>query len=417
MEIRNNRMYIGKHSVSALAKEYKTPLMLFDRDKLIANMNVISKFNGQVVYASKAFLDPTIIKLCGKYNWGIDAVSLGDLYVIEKSGFDCSNIYFHGNNKSLDELKMALKLGVIIVVDNLGELETLCELTKNKSDIVKTFFRINPGIDAHTHYFIQTSLLSSKFGESIFDSVAIEKSISLYKANPQLKLLGFHSHIGSQIVDSTAFIKNAKVMLDMSKDVSENYGYELTSLNIGGGFGIRYTDEAVSLEEMITSLNNFIGDYQKQIGTNLLMLIEPGRSVVGDACTTVYKMSYLKETFGKKRYIFVDGGMTDNIRPALYQAKYTVVNPDMVVGETVLADVVGKCCESGDIVASDVNVVYQEGGYLVVLATGAYCYMMSSNYNNALRPLVLMVGDKIETMIRRQSLDDLWSLFGKEIND
>ena len=234
--------------------------------------------------------------------------------------------------------------------------------------------------------------------------------MNFYVENPSIKLLGFHSHIGSQITEVDAFLKNAEVMVEFTLKMANKYNYELTELNLGGGFGIRYIAEEVDLASMLKAFSSKLDSLVKDTSINKIY-IEPGRSVVGRSGMTLYTGSMIKTTYGGKKYLFVDGGMTDNIRPALYQAEYEVLNPVNLDGEKVLVDVVGKCCESGDIVSKDTKIAFSKGDPILVLSTGAYGYSMSSNYNSALKATVILVSDEIEVISRRETLDDLMRLY------
>ena len=418
LNIKNNEMYINKYSFNELRKEYGTPLYIYDKEEMLYNIETFNKyfkgenFVSQVVYASKAFLVPRMCEIISEYDWMIDAVSIGDLHII-KNSMDIKKAVFHGNNKSYEELVYAITNNVgIIVVDNYEELFTIKELADKYEKTVNTMFRVNPGIEAHTHSYIQTSLLSSKFGESIYDEEVLDKIMKFYVANPNVLLLGFHSHIGSQITEADAFLKNAEVMVEFTLKMTNKYNYELTELNLGGGFGIRYISEEVNLEDMLKSFSSKLDSLVK--GTSIKKIyIEPGRSVVGRSGMTLYTGSMIKQTFGGKKYLFVDGGMTDNIRPALYQAEYDVINPVNLDGEKIIVDVVGKCCESGDIVSKGTSIAFTKGDPILVLSTGAYGYSMSSNYNSALKPTVILVDEKIEVISRRETLDDLMRLYNK----
>ena len=343
----------------------------------------------------------------------MDAVSLGDMFIASNAGFDLGRLVLHGNNKSLEELEYALKNHVgLIVVDNYYELTQLNNLTKDLNKEVNILIRINPNIDAHTHKYIQTSKMESKFGVNICDSKEINKMITLIKTNSLIKFKGIHAHIGSQIFEKEAFILESRKLIEFVNELNNTYDLTLTTLNLGGGFGIKYleSDQGMSIPDMMKELVSFV---EKELDkTNSLvnhLMIEPGRSIVGNAGITLYKCSQIKKTYGKKQYLFIDGGMADNIRPALYDAVYSVdVVNKMNSEKEVLVDVVGKCCESGDIIRRDVlvpNICDQD--ILMVYSTGAYNYTMSSNYNSLLRPAVLLVGDEVKVLKERQKLEDL----------
>lgn len=419
----NNEAYLNNHKLSDIAKEYKTPLYVMDDVHLRKTLDDFknyfkgSTFNPYVVYASKAFMTPYICNLMTEYNNYMDSVSIGDLYVAQYSGFNMEHIVFHGNNKSIEELEYAIKENVgIIVVDNYHELCLLDTLLKNnkKQNIL---IRVNPGIDAHTHKYIQTAKLSSKFGESIYDAEIIDKLITKIKTSENLNLLGFHAHIGSQIHESEAFITEIDKMVAFQLDICSRYNIQLPTLNLGGGFGIKYEkdEKNLSIKDMMITISNHLDEVLKNQKIIKNIMIEPGRSIVGPAGITLYTCSQIKKTYGGKNYLFIDGGMTDNIRPALYDATYEcdIVNK-MEDNKEILVDVVGKCCESGDIIRQNVLVPQiEKDDILVVYATGAYNHSMSSNYNNHLKPAVVSVGETVKLVSRRESLDDLCKLFEK----
>ncbi len=421
-KIINNEAYLHNYKLSDLAKEYKTPLYVMDDLHLRKTLDDFknyfkgSTFNPYVVYASKAFMTPYICKLMSEYNFYMDSVSLGDLYVAKYSNFNMEHIVFHGNNKSIEELNYAVNENVgIIVVDNLYELTVLDDILKGKNKKQDILIRINPGIDAHTHKYIQTAKLSSKFGESIYDAEIIDKLIKKVKSSENLNLLGFHAHIGSQIHESGAFTTEIDKMVAFQLDISTRYDIQLPTLNLGGGFGIKYTkdEKNIEIKDIMTIVSNHLDRVLKNQKIVKNIMIEPGRSIVGPAGITLYSCSQIKKTYGGKNYLFVDGGMTDNIRPALYEAVYEcdVVNK-MNNKKEVLVDVVGKCCESGDIIRQNVEMpLIDNNDVLVVYATGAYNHSMSSNYNNHLKPAVIAVGKKIELVARRETLEDLCKLF------
>ncbi len=420
MSIINNEIYIGKYKASDLANIYKTPLYVYDEQGIIDKIEtfkkyfVSKKYECFTVYASKAFLAPRMCDILKEYNMGIDAVSSGDLYMINKSHFPMENVVLHGNNKSNEELGMAIDLGVgYVVVDSLDELIRLDKLAKTAKNPVKTLIRVNPGIEAHTHAYIETSLLNSKFGESIYDKEVFLKMAEIYKNSSKVVFEGFHSHIGSQINQVDSFLAQGKAMGKFVIDFYKKTGLKVKTLNMGGGFAIKYLDDdkEISLKDMLPKMVKNLEDIfsQEDVGLEKLM-IEPGRSLVGDSGVTLYKAGSGKTTYGGKKYVFIDGGMADNIRPALYQAKYSVDIANRVEsGKRELKDVVGKCCESGDIIASDVMLgEVKENDTILVYSTGAYCYSMSMNYNGLIRGAVVFVNDdKCNVVIRRQTVMDL----------
>lgn len=416
----DNELYLGKFRLSDLAKEYKTPLYVYDELGINNKIDIFKKsfisdsFITTIVYASKAFLAPYLCKLLENKGLSIDAVSIGDLLLLKQAKFPMERVIFHGNNKSIEELNLCLDLNVkYIVIDSLRELKRLDILTQEKKIKCNTLFRVNPGIKAHTHEFIQTSLLDSKFGESINDSLIFEKIVDIYKHSPYLFLKGFHAHIGSQINVSSSFGKEVEVLLDFIEMFQKVNGYNVRVLDIGGGFGIKYldTDTPLDLEETLQNVVKIVENKMKTRGLFIEeLLIEPGRSIVGDSGITLYTCGGSKQTFSKKNLCIVDGGMADNIRPALYRANYSVDIANRVNGsEKYVYDVVGKYCESGDIIARNVILgKVKDKDIIVTHSTGAYCYSMSSNYNGSLRPAVIFVkDDKVKEAIKRETYEDL----------
>lgn len=420
MKIINNEIYIGKYKASDLAKTYKTPLYVYDEAGIIDKVETFKKyfksdkFECETVYASKAFLAPRICDILKRYDFGIDAVSGGDLFLINKSHFPMGKVVLHGNNKSIEELGMAIDLGVgYIVIDSLDELMRLENLVKGKKCKVKTLVRVNPGIEAHTHAYIETSLLNSKFGESIYDKEVFLKMAEIYKNSDNLLFEGFHSHIGSQINQPDSFIAQGKTMGKFVIDFYKATNLKVKVLNMGGGFAIKYLDDDVeiNLKDMLTKM---VKNLEEIFSDNIVglekLMIEPGRSLIGDSGVTLYTAGASKTTFGGKKYVFIDGGMPDNIRPALYQAKYSVdVANRYESGKKELKDVVGKCCESGDIIATDIMLgEVKEKDTIIVYSTGAYCYSMSMNYNGLTRGAVIFVNDdEVHVAIKKQTFEDL----------
>lgn len=421
MNVLDNELYIGSFSAKELVNKYNSPLYVYDETHIRHKLDlfkkyfVSDKYECKVVYASKAFFCPYLANIIKEYNMGIDSVSLGDLYMIKHSSFPMEDVVLHGNNKSEEELKYAILNNVgVIVCDSFYEIKKIASMNLNKK--VHILLRVNPGIEAHTHEYIQTSLLSSKFGESIYDKEKIYEIVNYLKDKENIVFEGFHCHIGSSICEAKFFGDACDVMMDFVRDVEEKTNYHFNILNLGGGFGIKYleSDKEIDLKEILNTICFKINDYLDKHNMSIkTLMIEPGRSVVGDSGCTLYKVGSVKETYGKKKYVFVDGGMTDNIRPALYQATYTVDIATNINGEEELVDVVGPCCESGDIVCKDVMLAKaKEGDILVAYCTGAYGYSMSSNYNGSLRANVIFVnGDDVHIGIKRESFDSLCANF------
>ncbi len=403
----------------ALAQEYGTPLYVMDetviRQALRDYKDSIDSCypaGGMVCYASKACSFKEIYRIVAEEGCGVDVVSGGELYTALAAGFPPEHIDFHGNNKTPEELKMALESGVgRIVVDNLHELQRLSALAVEMGKTATIHLRITPGIDAHTHDFIRTGCIDSKFGFTLSNGDAME-GIKLALSLPGLNLSGVHCHIGSQIFDEQPFIHAAEVMLTFMKQVQNDTGHTLTELNVGGGFGIRYTAEDNPKPN---------GEYMRLVSQAAIakaaeldfpfpyILIEPGRSVVASAGLTLYTVGGIKEIPDVRTYVHVDGSMADNPRYSLYGATYTVVNAshaDRPADTTVT--VAGRCCES-DLLQENTPVAKcDEGDILAVLATGAYNYSMASHYNRLPNPAVVMVKEgEARVVVRRETYADV----------
>ena len=421
-KIINNDAYLNGYKLEDLAKKYTTPLYLVDEFSVREAISDYQKyFRGQnfkstIVYASKAFLVPKMAQIINEYNLYMDAVSMGDLYVALNANFPANHLVFHGNNKSKEELIFAIenKIG-LIVVDNYYELKNLIQLCEERKIVQNILFRVNPGIDAHTHQYIQTAKFTSKFGESIYDEKTIDNIMKTITTTKSLNLLGFHAHIGSQIHEMEAFKMEIDKMIKFQMEIASKYKYSLPLLNLGGGFGIKYEyqEKSLSIKDMMSGLSQKLDEML--VSNNMIkeVMIEPGRSIIGPAGITLYECAQIKKTYGGKNYLFVNGGMTDNIRPALYHAVYEcdIVNK-MNNQKEILVDVVGKCCESGDIIRHNVLVPHIDSGdIMVVYATGAYNYSMSSNYNNLFKPAVVLLGEKPIIISRKENINDLTRLF------
>ena len=418
----NGKLTINNHSFEDLRNEYKTPLYIIDEKQLNKNIKAYednfksSMFETKVVYASKALLNYEIVRIMDNHNFYLDAVSIGDLYIINNVLHSLKHVVFHGNNKSYDELVYAVENGIgFIVIDNIPELKMLDEITNKLGKYVEILVRVNPHIDTHTHKFIQTSKVASKFGISISDKDAYDDVMRITKRNSNLKWVGLHAHIGSNIFEESSFEKEINVMVNFLNKMNNSYHIALSTLNIGGGIGVKYNrkDPNIKLEEFVRVIISYLED--SICKTNSLIrnvMIEPGRSIVGNAGVTLYTISQVKSS-GLKNYIMIDGGMNDNIRCALYNAKYVadIVNKPNDL-KVLLADVVGKCCESGDIIIEDGLFPKPEpNDLLIVYTTGAYNYSMSSNYNSLLRPAMVLVGDEVKEIVKREDLSDLTKNF------
>ena len=427
MKNRDGILEIGGVSARELLKKYGSPLYVMDQELIEENLKRFKdnfksdRFDTSIVYASKAFLCKGICKLVNRFGLDIDAVSGGELYLIHSSGMPMERVHMHGNNKSLEELEMCIDYGVgSIILDGKDEIEKLSRLCREKNKKMKVMLRINIGIDAHTHEYIKTAKHTSKFGISIFrnDFLSVVKRIV---EDENFVFLGFHSHIGSQIFDSKAFLEEVDILIEKTKEISEKLGVTIPEINLGGGFGIYYTEEDRPLE-LGKFMRDIISRIEHMIDVENYPLkkvsIEPGRSMVANAGTTLYTVGGTKDTYGGIKYLFIDGGMTDNIRPALYQAKYkAVVANKLDETETEKVTIAGKCCESGDVLIKDIELPKCEiGDIIAVFSTGAYGYSMASNYNKVCRPAVVFVKDgKSALAIRRETYEDLVRLDGDEV--
>ena len=414
---------IGGADCVELAQNLGTPLYVFDEAHIRKMMSVFRDTlekeydgNGMVLYASKAFSCKAIYRIADQENIGIDVVSGGELYTAIQAGFPTEKIYMHGNNKLDYEIGEALdaKIGCI-VADNYSEIDKINSEAEKRGIKQDILLRINPGIEAHTHAFVQTATTDSKFGFSISDGTA--KKITEYalkKKNVQLK--GYHCHIGSQIFEKQSFVLAVEKCMDFLSEIRTDFGFAAKTLNLGGGYGVWYTDEdkkisADGYAEYLTALIDAVKNKAKEKGLDLpYLLIEPGRSIVGEAGITLYTVGAIKEIPGVKKYVAVDGGMFDNPRYALYQSKYTPILANRANEEaTEIVSIAGKCCESGDLIAVNVSLPKAESGdILAILSTGAYNYSMAMNYNrNMIPPCVLVKDGKAEYIVKKQSYEDL----------
>ena len=413
---------IGGVDCRSLADEFGTPLYVYDEAKIMkqaddAVLNFSSdKFDTEVVYASKALSSVALFKLLAAQGIGFDVVSGGELYCAMKAGVGMDKVYFHGNNKSDQEIEMALDAGIgYFVIDNVMECNRLVGLAEKRKRSTKVLLRINPGISAHTHEYIMTSKPDSKFGIYIENKEHIYNVIDTLKESPYIRLAGFHSHIGSQIIDAESFEKALGTMIEFLAEMKRSKGLDNLELSIGGGFGIKYVaeDDPVPLGQMCANLVRYAEEALKKSGVTISKLItEPGRAMVGEAGYTIYTIGDMKKS-GDKNYIFVDGGMSDNIRHALYDAEYTCVLPEKFSKESQISYcIAGKNCESGDILIADIMLPEAEtGDLLTIYSTGAYGYSMASNYNRLGRPAVVFARDgKARLIIKRETYEDQYRL-------
>ncbi|MGI6096992.1 MAG: diaminopimelate decarboxylase [Dethiobacteria bacterium] len=412
-------LLIGGCDLVKLASEYGTPLYVYDeeliRKKCRLYKNAFAKEypNAEVVYAGKAFLTTAMCRLVDEEGLALDVVSGGELYTALEAGFPVSRIYFHGNNKTEEELDLALEVGVgRIVADSLMELEFLDEIARQKGKEVDLYLRVKPGIKAHTHHYIQTGQEDSKFGLGISDGQVLA-AVDFVCSRKRLNLKGLHCHIGSQILNPKPFRLAARVMMKLIAEIKSKKGILLNELNLGGGLGIRYTsaDEPCDFDSFIRLLAETVRQEAGEMNLPLpKLMIEPGRSIVGEAGVTLYRVGTIKDIPNIRRYVSVDGGMTDNLRPALYEAEYValVANKASAAAKEVVT-IAGKNCESGDILIKDIKLPeLEKGDILAVLSTGAYHYSMANNYNRNPRPAVVFVRDgRADLVVKRESWRDL----------
>ena len=419
MTVENGELNISGVGVSELKAQYGTPLYVYDENMLVNQCRTFinnfrsSKFNTEVLYASKAFSCLEVLRIASREGLGVDVVSLGEIHTAYKAGYDMKRAYFHGNNKTREELQYALEVGVgTIVIDNDYEYEMINEIVRESGNTVDVLLRINTGIDAHTHEYIKTAKDDSKFGYSVYDET-IYDLIADINNQSNLNFVGFHSHIGSQIFEKNSFFEAVKVVMEFTRRVQGRLGLTISVLNLGGGFGVYYTEEdrpfelAEFLREYIEVVeresDNFDLDLTK-------VVIEPGRSLTCNAGSTLYSVGGVKKTFAGREYVFVDGGMADNPRYALYKAKYEAMLANKMNEEAdTTYTVAGKCCESGDMLVMDANLPKAEqGDLLLVSSTGAYNYSMSSNYNRLPKlPVVFVKDGTSRLVVKGETLEDL----------
>ncbi|MGA7677118.1 MAG: diaminopimelate decarboxylase [Dehalococcoidia bacterium] len=418
----HGHLHIGGCDCVELVKKFGTPLYVLDEATLRSKCQEFkTEFtkrysNTLIIYASKAFLNRALAIIFKEEGLGLDVVSGGELSVAQSVDFPPEKVYFHGNNKTADELKLALDWGIgRIVVDNFDELELLNSLAGEMGVRQTILLRLTPGVDPHTHRHTTTGILDSKFGFPLATGQA-ETAVTKAMAASNLNLIGLHFHLGSPIPDTSPYQIAISLVLNFAKDMETKHGFHLTELSPGGGFAVRYTadyrtpsiaDYAEAITAKISSLANELGlTFPK-------LIIEPGRAIVAQAGVALYAVGSIKEIPGVRKYICVDGGMGDNIRPSLYEARYDVLVANKASdGESTNVTIAGKYCESGDILARDVSLASVSAGDIIAIpVSGAYSIPMSSNYNMVTRPAIVMVKDGKARLIRkRESYKDLMRL-------
>lgn len=414
---------IGGADCVALAEQFSTPLYVFDEAYIRRMMRIYQdtinteyQGKGLVLYASKAFSCEAVYSIARSEGIGVDVVSGGELYTALRAGFPADKITMHGNNKLPYEIEQALDAHIgMIVVDSHSEADFIEREAEKRGIVQNVLIRINPGVEAHTHAYVQTATPDSKFGFSVANGAA-EEMTGYVLSKPHLRLHGYHCHIGSQIFEKQSFVLAVRKNLAFMAEMKAKLGFEADSLNMGGGFGIWYAEGDAMIDvdgyaDYLRALISTVKEGCEELGLRLPYLyLEPGRSIVGEAGITLYTVGAIKEIPGIRKYIAIDGGMFDNPRYALYQSKYTAILANRAAEDaTELVSIAGKCCESGDLIGVDFNLPKANtGDILAVLSTGAYNYSMASNYNRNLIPPVVLVKDgKAEYIVKPQSYEDL----------
>lgn len=418
-----NHLVIGGVSAVEIAKKYGTPVNVYDltliKEKIKTFKNAFSKYENktQVAYASKAFSSLALFEVLAEEDVSLDVVSGGELYLALKAGFEKSRIHFHGNNKSYEELKTAISEQIgCIVVDNFYEIVMIEKLVNELNVTIDILLRVTPGVEAHTHEYITTGQADSKFGFDLA-SGQVDQAIKQIKEIENINMIGLHSHIGSQIFEVEGYEIVIEKLLQKASEWKKMYDFNLKVLNVGGGFGIKYTDDdsPLPLDKYAKAIIRSVRTHSAANNLNLPEIwIEPGRSIVGEAGTTLYTVGTQKDIPQIRKYVSVDGGMADNIRPALYQAKYSGVLANKVVdlNEEEVVSIAGKACESGDMLMWDVILPQPKpGDILAMFSTGAYGYAMASNYNRLTKPAVVFIENGNDFLaIRRETVEDYLKL-------
>jgi diaminopimelate decarboxylase len=412
---------IGGADTVDVAKEYGTPVYVLD-EAHIRNMcrvfkNTLNEYgSNEVLFASKALSCKGIYELVSSEGLGADVVSGGELFTARRAGFLPSRIYFHGNNKSPKEIDEAVACGVgVIVVDCLDEIEIIEETAKKHKKTQNVAIRLNNGIDAHTHSYMQTARVDCKFGLSLQGGDALKAFLKI-RETAHLNFVGASCHIGSQILETEPFIKSVESVLDFYKTLKDKYNFDCAELNLGGGFGVWYTDTdgkktPADYAALVGAICKAVSDgVRLRALVKPKLVLEPGRSIVAEAGITLYSIGNIKKIEGVKKYINIDGGMFDNPRHILYQAKYSAIIANRAAEKpSEIVTVAGKCCESGDIIAPDILLATAErGDLLCVFSTGAYNYSMASHYNrNLVPPVVIVSAGKTRYLVKPETYEDL----------
>lgn len=420
IQTRDGTLYFAGHNTVQLAQKYGTPLYLMDETRIRENCRMYLRAfrrhfgeNARPLYASKAASFKRMYEIMHSEGMGVDVVSAGEIHTAALAGFPMEQAYFHGNNKTDAEIQYAIEQGVgYFVADNHEELDAINRIAGALGKQQRVLLRLTPGIDPHTYEAVATGKVDSKFGAAIETGQA-EALFQCARALPNVTLVGFHCHVGSQVFDEDVFERAGQIMLEFVALLRNRYGFATQQLDLGGGYGVRYceSDKQVDIEQRIGEVASSLKASAAALGIPLpTILMEPGRSIVADAGMTLYTVGTVKRIPGYKNYVSVDGGMTDNPRYALYGSAYTVYAADRMDEPAVLhCDVVGRCCESGDIIQPKVALPdVRRGDLLAVCTTGAYNYSMASNYNRMARPPVVMLTPERDTIaVRRETLEQL----------
>lgn len=415
-----DHLEIGGCDTVELVEHYGTPLFVYDELTLRKNMERYRLAFSQhaqdyeVIYAGKAFMCLALCELLKEEGLSLDVSSGGEIYTAWKAGFPLRKCYFHGNNKTPDEIRLALNLGVgRFVIDSFCEMDLLEELSSEMNKQVEVLIRVTPGILPSTHAYIQTGQVDTKFGFGLSGNLALQAVQKLIEDYPHLQLVGLHIHIGSQIFVLHSFVKAIEVIVDFMREANERLGFKCEELDLGGGLGIPYqvSDEPSTIEEFVKLVVEKVKEETEKKNLPFpKIMVEPGRSIVGQAAVTLYRVGTIKEVPGVRTYISVDGGMSDNLRPMLYGAVYEALIANRASEKpTSRVTIAGKHCESGDILIKDAYLPMPKvGDILCTPSTGAYGYAMANNYNRQPRPSVILVKEgKVKTLIRRETYDDL----------
>lgn len=418
-DIRKNILYFDNCNTKELAEEYGTPLYIMSQTEIESRMKEIrdcflSKYpNTRAAYASKAFCTTAMYKICEKEGFCIDIVSGGELYTAIKASFPAERIEFNGNNKLPGEIEEAIDYGIgRFIVDGLQEVELIEAICEEKGKTANVLFRVTPGVAASTHDYITTGKKDSKFGIPLDEEVFYPQVEAAIKAE-HINFLGLHFHVGSQLFDNSPYLQALDIILDKVSEIKKRFGYDVKELNLGGGFGAVYIDEErMPYDYFLAPLMQRIEEFSEELGIERpAVVIEPGRSIVAEAGISLYTIGSIKDIKDLRKYVAVDGGMGDNIRPALYQAEYEgIVANKANEPKDDRVTICGKCCESGDILMKDCMITksVEAGDILAMFSTGAYGFSMASTYNGNPIPAVVLVKDgKSELMVKRQSYEDM----------